>query len=53
MYGSDQSASLEAVGINKLINVLRSIPAMLGDGKKKILKEEEIIASKLRYWIEE
>lgn len=53
MYGSDQSASLEAVGINKLTNVLRSIPAMLGDGKKKILKEEEIIASKLRYWIEE
>ncbi len=53
MYGSDQSASLEAVGINKLTNVLRSIPDMLGDGKKKILKEEEIIASKLRYWIEE
>jgi len=53
MYGSDQSASLEAIGINKLTKVLRSIPAMLGDGKKKILKEEEIIASKLRYWIEE
>ena len=53
MYGSDQSASLEPVGFEKLTNVLRSLPSILGDGKKTILLEEENIASKLRYWIQE
>ena len=51
MYGSDQSASLEPVGFQKLNTILRSIPDIMGDGRKKILKEEETIASKLRYWI--
>ena len=51
MYGSDQSASLEPVGFKKLNTILRSIPDIMGDGRKKILKEEETIASKLRYWI--
>jgi len=53
MYGSDQSASLEPVGFRKLNEVLRSLPAIIGDGKKTILKEEENIAAKLRYWLEE
>ena len=53
MYGSDQSASLEPVGFRKLNSILRSMPKILGDGKKTILKEEELIASKLRYWIKQ
>ena len=53
MYGSDQSASLEPVGFEKLTTVLRSIPAILGNGEKKILVEEQKIANKLRYWIQE
>ena len=53
MYGSDQSASLEPVGFRKLNEVLRSLPEIIGDGKKTILKEEENIAAKLRYWLEE
>ena len=53
MYGSDQSASLEPVGFEKLTTVLRSIPEILGNGEKKILEEEQKIANKLRYWIQE
>ena len=37
MYGSDQSASLEPVGFRKLNEVLRSLPGIIGDGKKTIL----------------
>ena len=53
MYGSDQAASLQPDGFRQLNTILREIPGILGDGKKKILKEEEPIASKLRYWIQE
>lgn len=52
MYGSDQAASLQPDGFKQLINIIRSIPQVMGDGEKRILKEEEKIASKLRYWIE-
>ena len=50
MYGSDQSASLQIEGFKQLSNVLRKLPSTLGDGKKKILEEERLIANKLRYW---
>ena len=50
MYGSDQSASLQIEGFKQLTNVLRKLPATLGDGSKKILDEERLIANKLRYW---
>ena len=53
MYGSDQAASLEAAGFRQLTQILRNIPMILGDGEKRILREEELIASKLRYWLEE
>ena len=52
MYGSDQAASLQPEGFRQLAQILRNIPYILGDGKKRILKEEELIASKLRYWLE-
>tara|TARA_Y100001968_G_C18970732_1_gene532185 strand:- start:270 stop:623 length:354 start_codon:yes stop_codon:yes gene_type:complete len=52
MYGSDQSASLQPEGFRQLTTILRGMPGMLGDGKKRILKEEESIAAKLRYWLE-
>ncbi|WP_320664836.1 N-acetylneuraminate synthase family protein [Prochlorococcus sp. MIT 1223] len=53
MYGSDQAASLEAAGFRQLTQILRNIPMILGDGEKRILREEELIASKLRYWLNE
>ena len=52
MYGSDQAASLQPNGFKQLNQSLRNIPYILGDGEKRVLKEEEIIASKLRYWLD-
>ncbi len=52
MYGSDQAASLQPEGFRQLVQILRNMPSILGDGEKRILKEEESIASKLRYWLE-
>ena len=52
MYGSDQAASLQPSGFRQLNQMLRNIPYILGDGQKRILKEEEVIASKLRYWLD-
>jgi N-acetylneuraminate synthase len=48
MYGSDQAASVEPLGIMQLGRYVRSLQMALGDGIKRILPEEEKIASKLR-----
>tara|TARA_B100000963_G_scaffold262652_1_gene230765 strand:- start:6691 stop:7572 length:882 start_codon:yes stop_codon:yes gene_type:complete len=50
MYGSDQSASLEKEGMYALCSTLRKINICMGDGIKKITKEEYEVAKKLRYW---
>ncbi len=50
MYGSDQAASLEKPGLESLVNQIRKIPTVLGDGVKKITPGEASVASKLRYW---
>ena len=38
-------------GFRQLNQILRTIPSILGDGEKRVLKEEEQIATKLRYWL--
>ena len=48
MYGSDQAASLAPPGLRKIVPELRKIELALGDGVKGILKEEVLIAKKLR-----
>jgi N-acetylneuraminate synthase len=48
MYGSDQSASIEPAGFKMLIGVVHIIGQAMGDGKKRVLDEEVIIAKKLR-----
>ena len=50
MYGSDQAASLEPIGFYNMVQQIRKIPAMLGNGNKVILPAEAEIAKKLRYW---
>lgn len=50
MYGSDQAASLEAPGLNQLVNVLRKMPQLLGNGEKHFSDAEKAVAKKLRYW---
>ncbi len=53
MYGSDQSASLQKEGFRQLTTVCRKMPKVLGNGVKKILSGEKLIANKLRYWQEQ
>ena len=50
MWGTDQAASLSEPGIRELSEVLKKASAMLGDGRKKILKEEKKLIKKFRYW---
>ncbi|MBI96487.1 N-acetylneuraminate synthase [bacterium] len=47
-YGSDQAASLEPQGLRNLVGSVRKLELAMGDGKKVIIKEEEVIAKKLR-----
>jgi len=51
MYGSDQAASIEPQGFNKLVKGIRTIETAMGDGLKNLLKEEVPIAKKLRQHI--
>ena len=48
MYGSDQSASLEPLGIRQLVGGVRKIEKAMGDGLKVIVDDEIPIAKKLR-----
>jgi len=48
MYGSDQSASVEISGLRQLVGAVRKIEEAMGDGVKRILKEEEPVAKNLR-----
>ncbi len=50
MYGSDQSASLEPHELSDLVARLRALPAMFGDGQKRVSAGEAAVAAKLRYW---
>lgn len=48
MYGSDQSASIEPAGFLQLVGGIRKIEAAMGDGIKRLIKDEVPIAEKLR-----
>ena len=48
MFGSDQSASLEIHGFEKLIRDIRVIESAMGDGVKKVYDSELPILKKLR-----
>ena len=50
MYGSDQAASLEPGGFKTLVDQVRKIPVVLGDGIRRITEAELKVAKKLRYW---
>ena len=50
MYGSDQSSSLQKDGLRTLVNSIRKLPIIMGDGKKRIIEKEIEISNKLRYW---
>ena len=50
MYGSDQSASLEFPGMQRLVGSLRKLPSIYGSEEKIISDREKNVAKKLRYW---
>ena len=48
MYGSDQAASLESNGLNRLVRDIRLIDTILGDGVKRVWPSEIPVMKKLR-----
>ena len=48
MYGSDQAASLEPQGLNRLVRDIKRIELILGDGIKKVWPSEIPVMKKLR-----
>jgi N-acetylneuraminate synthase len=48
MWGSDQAASVEPQGFNRLVRDIRELEMIMGDGVKKVYAEEIPIIKKLR-----
>ena len=48
MYGSDQAASLELVGLSRLVKDIRAITIARGDGIKRVTETEKDALKKLR-----
>ncbi len=48
LYGSDQSASLEITGLEKLVKYIRAIEDSLGSPNKMVTQKEKEICKKLR-----
>lgn len=48
MWGSDQAASVEVMGMYRLVKDIRDIEQAMGDGVKKVYKSEEKSRAKLR-----
>jgi len=48
MWGSDQSASLERTGLNKLVEEIRTFEKARGNGLKQIYPQELLMRKKLR-----
>jgi N-acetylneuraminate synthase len=48
MWGSDQSASVEPVGLRRLVKDIRVVDRGLGDGIKKVYDSESVSRSRLR-----
>lgn len=48
MYGSDQSASIEAASLRSFVEAIRKVPLILGSGVKNLSPDEVKIREKLR-----
>lgn len=48
MWGTDHAASLEPLGLRRLIAGIRGVEVALGDGVKRVYAEELAVAKKLR-----
>ena len=50
MWGTDQAASLSIDGLEELVKSIKKVKKILGDGKKRVTKEEKEKMKSLRYW---
>ncbi|MEK0337738.1 MAG: N-acetylneuraminate synthase family protein [Nitrosopumilus sp.] len=50
MYGTDQAASLEPMGLYNLVDSIRKIEKALGNDERIVTKEEEEIRKRLRWY---
>ncbi len=50
MWGSDQAASLSEEGMRTLSNILKKMTKVIGNGVKKISKEDKNLLKKFKYW---
>lgn len=48
MWGSDQAASVEPLGLYRLVKYIRAVEAALGDGEKKVYESEQPGLKRLR-----
>lgn len=48
MWGSDQAASLEKPGLQRMVRDIRLVPIAMGSGKKELLQSEIPVLQKLR-----
>jgi N-acetylneuraminate synthase len=48
MWGSDQAASVEPHGFERLVNYIRDVEAAMGDGVKTVYTSERAVMQKLR-----
>jgi N-acetylneuraminate synthase len=48
MWGSDQAASVETGGLQRLVRDIRDVQAALGDGVKRVYESEHGVRAKLR-----
>ena len=48
LYGSDQAASIEPIGLKRVVNDIRRIEVILGDGEKRVWSSEIPVMKKLR-----
>ena len=53
MWGSDQAASVEPGGFEKLVKYIRVTESALGDGVKKVYESEKGSMKKLRRVVSE
>lgn len=50
MYGSDQAASLELPGLERMVRDVRRVETIVGDGIKRVWDSELPVMKKLRYF---
>ena len=53
MYGSDQAASIDVDSLKSFAITMRTIPKILGTGKKEISEAEKVVRKKLRIEVED